>query len=103
MKEKKTSKIHLDDVSAECVKALLEYLYTFKLSVARDSSVISVELFQVSHKYHICQLEQELKKIFASQVDTWYEVDSALKLFQFARNVEEHKELKQKCVEVLKS
>jgi len=102
MEEKKTSRINLEDVSAECVKALLEYLYTFKISEGRNCSKLAMELFQVAHKYHVRQLEQGLGKILLKQVNTWYHVDAALQLFQFSRNVEEHNGLKIKCVQVLK-
>jgi len=101
MEEKKTSRVHLEDVSAECVKALLEYLYTFKISEGGKCSKLAVELFQVAHKYHVRQLEQGIGKILLNQVNTWYDVDAALQLFQFARNVEEHKGLRVKCVQVL--
>ncbi|CAL8130885.1 unnamed protein product [Orchesella dallaii] len=101
LEESKSSRIELVDVSENCVKALLEYLYTFKITQSRKCSILTVELFQVAHKYDIRQLEEELAQILQAQVNSWYDVNAALDLFRFARNVVEHNNLKLKCVEVL--
>ncbi|CAL8130887.1 unnamed protein product [Orchesella dallaii] len=101
LEESKSSRIELVDVSENCVKALLEYLYTFKITQSRKCSILAVELFQVAHKYDIRQLEEDLAHILLAQVNSWYDVNAALDLFRFARNVEEHCSLKLKCVEVL--
>ncbi|CAL8130883.1 unnamed protein product [Orchesella dallaii] len=101
LEESRSSRIELVDVSETCVKALLEYLYTFRITQSRKCSVLAVELFQVAHKYDIQQLEEELAQILQAQVNSWYNVNAALDLFRFARNVKEHNSLKLKCVEVL--
>ncbi|ODM88776.1 BTB/POZ domain-containing protein [Orchesella cincta] len=101
MKESKSSQIELLDVTEPCVKALLEYLYTFKITQGRKSSKLAVEMFQVAHKYDISQLEKEMAQILLERANSWYDVNAALDLFRFSRNVEEHKTIKLKCVQVL--
>ncbi|ODM92145.1 BTB and MATH domain-containing protein 42 [Orchesella cincta] len=99
--ESKSGRIELLDVSKDCIKAALEYFYTFKITQARKSSKLAVELFKFAHKYDVNLLEKQLVSILLRQDDSLYDIDTTLELFTFARCLEDYSNLKIKAFEVM--
>lgn len=103
MRETHDNRILMEDVSEEGVKALLAYLYYRDLEMPLMSSVLAVELLELSHRYLIGGLENAVKGILLEKDVKWFEGKAAMRLFYFAGKLDNHKDLRRKAVEVLQS
>jgi len=101
--ESKSNRIEMPDVSEECVKAMLEFIYSMKLTEPFNCSMVAVELFHMAHKYDICLLEEKLAEMLPQRATKWYNVNAAVDLFRFVRNVDKYGSLKKKMIQVLKT
>lgn len=100
--ESEINVVEMVDMTTATVQAFLAYLYYFDTDKAADSSTIAVEVFQASHKYNVSSLKEEMKRFLLTKPDKWFEVEAALELFLFARNLEEENELKMRAVQLIK-
>lgn len=100
--ESETNVVEMVDMTTESVKAFLAYLYYFDINKAVASSKTAVEVFQASHKYNVSSLEKQIRGILVTKPDNWFDVDAALDLFLFARNLENGDELKLRAVKLIK-
>ncbi|ODM87268.1 Speckle-type POZ protein [Orchesella cincta] len=102
--ESRTNQIETE-YSVECVKSLLDYMYTLDFPEAVKCSQLAVELFQAANYYQIKRLEDKLVEMFLLRGNSWFDVNAAIELFQFAGKLDTNSstELKAKTVEVLKS
>lgn len=102
LQESKTNQIEMVDMSEQGVQAFLEYLYKSEKSLAEQNPQVALELLEAAHKYDIPHLEGNMKHLFLEKSNDWFNVDVALHLFLFARNICDYEHLKIKCVQVLK-
>lgn len=106
LKESRPNMIDLTETSEEGVQVLLNYIYSSEMESTmflKESSSVAFELLQAAHKYEIDGLEIAMKKVFLKRNEDWYDVEVAMNLFLFARNVNGYDDLKTKCVKVLKA
>ncbi|ODM90024.1 BTB/POZ domain-containing protein [Orchesella cincta] len=99
-------RLKLKDVSEKCIRALLEYLYTFQISLAVKSSKVTVELFIAANKYEIQPLQDKLAKMILERRNAWFDITATLDLFLFIRKLGRTNildEVKGKIGQVLKS
>ncbi|CAL8130839.1 unnamed protein product [Orchesella dallaii] len=99
----KSIRIEMLDVSEDCVKALLTYLYTLETTEPFQNCRLAVELFQVSHKYEISSLGNHLGGMFSEKSNKWFDANAALDLFRFTRQSEKFTQIKLQMISVLKS
>lgn len=76
MQESKTNTVELG-MSEPCAKALLEYMYTWKIEGALNSYSIATELLIAADMYAVME-------IVGNKNENWFSVDDALQLIQLA-------------------
>lgn len=101
-KEGHTKTVTLENMSEKGVVAMLNYLYCIDFEEKDLGSEIYMELLQASEQYSMSNLQQTMKQVLLNKPCDWFQVDLALQVFCFSRNVENCQELKQKCIKVLK-
>lgn len=89
-------------MSEASVKAFLAYLYYSELEKATKNCATALEIFQASLDYNIAALQGFMRTTLLTKPDNWYNVEVALKLFLFARNLDDGAELKMRAVKLLK-
>lgn len=110
MKEANTGIVEMLDMGEDSVRAFLAYLYHWDDTAARNDSQVAFDLFHAGHKYDVPSLEKTMEKVFLSKPSQWFDVEVALKLFLFARNLASNslskdkgpRQLKLKAFKVLK-
>ncbi len=104
MEEAKTGKLEMEDMSEQGVKAFLRWVYWKDDKEALSESDVAVELLIAGDKYDLEGLVEKMKEIILKRSgldEEWFSVESGVKLFKWARHLEEMKDLKQKAVSVL--
>ncbi len=104
-KEGQTRSVTLANMTEKGVVALLNYLYSIDSDDydAEWESDICMELLQASEQFSMSNLQETMKRVLLGKPDNWFQVDTALHVFCFSRNVENCQELKDKCIQVLKT
>ncbi len=95
----------MKNMSEECVKALLDYVYCRRLEKAVNNFEIALNLLKASFKYELEDLKENMKEIFMwkrSDDFVWFSIKNSIKLFLLAKNLEEVDNLRDKAVRVLK-
>lgn len=98
------STLEMGDMTEASVRAFLAYLYYSDTSVARKSCEVALELFQAGHQYCVEGLEDAMEGIIVGHEDEdWFTADMVIRLFIFARKLEEFRAdfLKTKALNVL--
>ncbi|ODM93065.1 BTB/POZ domain-containing protein, partial [Orchesella cincta] len=98
-------RLKLADISLNCLRALLEYLYTFEISRAVKSPKVAVDLFVAANKYEIQPLQDKLAKMILERRIGWFHITPTLDLFLCVRKLGKTTttdELKRKIGQVLK-
>ncbi|CAL8132387.1 unnamed protein product [Orchesella dallaii] len=90
-------------ISREGADAFLKFLYCSDVEAALGSPTLAMDLLEFGHKYDISPLETKMKKILSDKTNWWYSADNALRLFDWNCKVKEHKDLKKKAVDVIRS
>ncbi|CAL8135690.1 unnamed protein product [Orchesella dallaii] len=99
MRESQTSRIEMEDLSANGVRYLLSYMYGREL---QPTEPIALELLQSGHKYNIVNLEEHMLKLLCSKPADWFTIDGILELYFFSVNIEQHEVLCEKLVRIMK-
>ncbi|CAL8132390.1 unnamed protein product [Orchesella dallaii] len=90
-------------ISHAGVDAFLKFLYYSDVEAALGSPTLAMDLLELGHKYDISPLQSKMKKILSGRKNWWYSADNALRLFEWSCKVTEHKDLKKKAVDVIRS
>ncbi|ODM87956.1 BTB/POZ domain-containing protein [Orchesella cincta] len=80
-------RLKLADISLNCLRALLEYLYTFEISRAVKSPKVAVDLFVAANKYEIQPLQDKLAKMILERRIGWFHITPTLDLFLCVRKL----------------
>lgn len=106
-KEGQTKCVTLKNMSEKGVVAFLHFLYCVEVEESKEdvqyNSEICMELLEASEEYSMSNLQESMKLVFLNRPCRWFQVDIALQLFCFSRNVEKCQGLIGKCIKVLKS
>lgn len=103
MEETATNTIVMAGMTEAAVRAFLSYLYTSDTTEAQASCEIALEVFQAGHRYLIPELENAMKNFFLFKSLDFFNVECALRLFLFVRNLEMYSNLKEIAVLILKT
>lgn len=108
MLESKNNRVEINDMSEVGIRAFLAYIYLWETKEATQNSRIALELLKAGHKYDILDMEQCMRNLLLTKGSEWYKdeddnVEVALDLFLFVRNLEGEEALKMKSIEALKS
>ncbi len=94
MQEARESKIEMEGISENGVRALLAYLYHRETKAVNESSEIALELLEASEKYYIENLRDDVRNIMLARKSCWFEVDTALSLYIFVKKLCPDEEIK---------
>lgn len=105
MEEAKKGEIEMPEMSEGGVRAFLAYLYYRDEEVPNAKCGIALELMIAGHKYDVQSLENDMTKKLLYMSRKWYEtdLDVAVKLYLFARNVKGGDQLKKKAISVMRA
>ncbi|CAL8135760.1 unnamed protein product [Orchesella dallaii] len=99
MRESQTSRIEMEDLSANGVRYLLSYMCGREL---QPTEPIALELLQSGHKYNIVNLEEQMLKLLRSKPADWFTINGILELYFFSVNIEQHEVLCEKLLRIMK-
>jgi len=91
------------EMSEEGVSAFLKYIYYSNLDDALKNGSIALELLKAGQKYDMALLEEAVKRIFKGKPVGWFDVELAIHLFLWSRQMDDYEDVKIKAVQVLKA
>ncbi|ODM88595.1 hypothetical protein Ocin01_18086 [Orchesella cincta] len=101
-KETKEKAIKLE-MSGKGVEALLKFIYYSNVDDPMEHPRVALELMEVGNQYDILGLEKAMKDIFLGQRYDWFDIDTAVLLYNWTLKVDGNEDLKWKAIQVFKS
>lgn len=103
-KESSQNKMKLEGISRSGVQALLKFLYFSDLLDALALPAVALELLQIADQYDMPVLWNAIVTLLMKVDHGWFDVDTALNIFQFIRNRdddEDKKPVMKRIIEVM--
>lgn len=102
-KESRTGRIEMTEHSEKALSRFIGYLYGLELDSNGVPCDVAVELFKISGKYKMKELQEFLGKVLLTRGKDWFNPDDLLDLFLYVTNLDEFKSLKEHSMSIMLS